>query len=74
MTEEEAYDPRQDMGDLSKALSITNFHKEDELDEDEEYEDTEVLFDKTFLKFQKRIKYDADQIIRYARSYEDINP
>jgi pre-rRNA-processing protein TSR4 len=38
---------------------------------EEEYENTETGVDKTFLKFQKRVEYDSDQVLRYVRTFYD---
>ncbi|KAJ3162130.1 Programmed cell death protein 2 [Geranomyces michiganensis] len=51
--------------------NVTNI-KIDEADVNEDIEETEVDVDKAFLRFQKRILKEPEQVVRYARvSYAD---
>lgn len=73
ISEKDQYEEKEveEMGDMSNALvpSISNLSVDDDNEkigewEEEEFEESSADVDKTFLKFQKRIEHDPDQILR----------
>ncbi|KAI3644578.1 hypothetical protein MP228_010742 [Amoeboaphelidium protococcarum] len=80
VSEEESSINTDTADDVARALAaqkLTAPFNTDDINNDdamEECEDSETGVDRMFLKFQKRIRNDLDQVLRYARSVECSNP
>lgn len=79
VSEPEDYQEKSDIefGDKKNAVVPLNISPDPEIDtsfSQAEFEESSVDVDKAFLKFQKRIRHDPDQILRYCRTMIDENP
>ncbi|KAI3635742.1 hypothetical protein MIR68_006380 [Amoeboaphelidium protococcarum] len=80
LSEEESSINIDNADDIARALAAQKLNtpvNTDDINNDdtmEECEDSETGVDRMFLKFQKRIRNDLDQVLRYARSVDCLNP
>jgi pre-rRNA-processing protein TSR4 len=81
--EDYAEKSREEMGDVSAAMMPASLMKPLKLEDagctdlpvcEEDYEEVDARVDKTFRRFQKRIRHDPDQVLRYARIEDQRNP